>query len=201
MSAIPETPATLIARMAAQISGEDEANWARFVSLYQPVILKFAEYAGIHADAEDVAQNVLVKLVDILRNGTYQPEKGRFRAYLATLTRRVAINQWHKDKVREGNGKIPLDGDDQPMEISVPPETLAVLDVKWRLARHTAAVEHVLTKTALSQQSKSVYRAYVIEEKPIGEVAKAFGIPRNSVSQIKTRVERMIADFEAMLSD
>ena len=37
--------------------------------------------------------------------------------------------------------------------------------------------------------------------RPLGEVAKAFGVPNNSVSQIKTRVERMIADYEAMFAD
>ena len=52
-----------------------------------------------------------------------------------------------------------------------------------------------------AQKSKDIYRAYVLEEKPIGEVAKAFGVSRNVVSQIKTRVDAMIADFEAMLRD
>ena len=50
-------------------------------------------------------------------------------------------------------------------------------------------------------QQIGAYRAYVLEERPIGEVAKAFGVPNNSVSQIKTRVERMIADYEAMFAD
>ena len=45
-------------------------------------------------------------------------------------------------------------------------------------------------------QSKAVYRAYVIEERPIGEVAAAFGVSRNSVSQIKTRVERLVSAIE-----
>ena len=52
------------------------------------------------------------------------------------------------------------------------------------------------TKTALSAQSKAVYRAYVIDERPIGEVAAEFNIPRNSVSQIKTRVERLVSAIE-----
>ena len=56
-------------------------------------------------------------------------------------------------------------------------------------------------KTALAQKSKDVYRSYVIDERPIDEVAAAFGIPNNSVSQIKTRVERMIADYESLLDD
>ena len=71
------------------------------------------------------------------------------------------------------------------------------MDVKWRLARRKAAVEWALAKTALSAQSKAVYRAYVIDERPIGEVAAEFNISRNSVSQIKTRVERMIAAIES----
>ena len=175
MSALPDTPVTLIARMAAQMTGEDEAGWVRFFDLYQPVIRHFAQAAGAKTDSEDVAQDVLVKLVEVFRRGSYKPEKGRFRAYLAAITRREVINRWQKAQ--------------------------AMLDAKWRLAQHAAAVEHVLTRTALAQKSKDVYRAYVLEERPIGEVAKAFGIPRNSVSQIKTRVEAMIADFEAMLRD
>ena len=69
--------------------------------------------------------------------------------------------------------------------------------MKWQLARHRAAVEWALTKTALSAQSKAVYRAYVIDERPIGEVSAEFNISRNSVSQIKTRVERLVAAIEA----
>ena len=43
----------------------------------------------------------------------------------------------------------------------------------------------------------AAYRACVLEERPIEEVAAAFGIPRNSVSQIKTRVAKMVAAIEA----
>ena len=73
--------------------------------------------------------------------------------------------------------------------------------VCWRLARRQAAVEHVLTKTALSEKSKAIYRAYVLEERPIEEVAAAFGVPNNTVSQTKTRVARMIAAHEALLGE
>ena len=87
------------------------------------------------------------------------------------------------------------------MEPGVDSETAALIDAKWLIARRKAAVEWALTKTALSAQSKAVYRAYVIEERPIGEVAATFGISRNSVSQIKTRVEKMIAAIETEFAD
>ena len=197
MSDLPDTPVTLIARMAAQMTGEDEAGWVKFFDLYQPVIRHFARAAGAKTDEEDVAQDVLLKLVEVFRRGAYKPEKGRFRAYLAAITRREVINRWQKAQARAEGRQVPIDD----VQLTVPPEAAAVLDAKWRLAQHAAAVEHVLTRTALAQKSKDVYRAYVLEERPIGEVAKAFGIPRNSVSQIKTRVEAMIADFEAMFRD
>jgi RNA polymerase sigma-70 factor (ECF subfamily) len=201
MSVFPDTPVTMLARMAARVTGESEAGWVRFFELYEPVIKKFAEFAGAKRDSEDVVQDVFVKLVEVFRRGGYNPEKGKFRSYLSTMIRREVINRWQKAKVRGEGCHVSIDNDDSPLEVAVPSETAAILDAKWRLAQHAAAVEHILTKTAIAQKSKDIYREYVIKERPIGEVAKEFGVPNNSVSQIKTRVERMIADYEAMIKD
>ena len=201
MSALPDTPVTMLARLAARVTGESESAWVRFFDLYQPVIRRFAEYAGAKgADSEDIAQDVLVKLVQVFRSGRYNPYKGRFRSFLAAITRREVINRWHKSMVRAEDRLVSLDSDSvHEPEVAVSPAAYAALDVKWRLARHDAALEHVLTKTALSAKSKAIYRAYVLESRPIGEVSGMFGISRNAVSQVKTRVERMVADFEKML--
>lgn len=200
MSAFPDTPVTLLARMAAQVTGQtDESSWVRLFELYEPAIRKFSEYHGAGSDSEDVAQEIFLKLVQVLRGGTFKVggDAGRFRSYLATLIRRELVTRWRKVQARGGDGNVSLDNPDAGIEVQVDSETAAIIDAKWRLARHAAAVEHALTKTALSAQSKAVYRAYVIEERPIGEVAQRFGIPNNSVSQIKTRVEKMIAAVEA----
>ena len=200
MSDFPDTPVTLLARLAAQVTGRsDEAAWVRLFELYEPAIRKFSERHGAGADGEDVAQEIFLKLVGVLRGGGFKVGggAGKFRAYLATLVRRELVSRWRKAQARGGAGCRSLDDPDAGIDVPVDSETAAVIDAKWRLARHAAAVEHTLTKTALSAQSKAVYRAYVLEERPIGEVAAAFGIPNNSVSQIKTRVERMIAAIEA----
>ena len=63
----------------------------------------------------------------------------------------------------------------------------------WNLARHRAAVEHVLTKTALSERDRAVYAFYVQERHSIEETAAKFRLARNNVSQIKTRIEKRIA--------
>ena len=193
----PDTPATLLARIAAEVTGRttDEAAWGRLFGLYAPAIRKFAEYQGATADeAQDVAQDIFARLVQALRAGGYSAEAGRFRCYLATMIRNALVSRWRKAQVRVAC--VPIDRIPEEELPALPSETVALLDAKWRLARHEAAVEHALTKTALSRQTREIYRAYVLEERPIGEVAARFDVPRNTVAQVKTRVNRMIASIE-----
>lgn len=193
----PDTPVTMLARIARNVTGESETVWTQFFEMYQTPIAKFAEYVGARGDGEDVAQDIFIKLVKILKNGGYHPERGKFRSYLSQLIRNTVIKRWRRAKVRGADRMISMDDDDNPMEIGVESETVAILDAKWNMALRESAIEHVLNRTALSRQSRDVYKAYVLEERPISEVADAFGLSKNSVSQIKTRVERMIAKYEA----
>ena len=200
MAIFPDTPQTLMAEMAAQATGERAEQWVQMFNLYAPAICEFARSLGAVADSEDIVQDVFAKLVTVFRSGSYRPEKGRFRNYLAAMVRNIVINNYYKAEARAAKRHVPLDSCPESAA-AVSSETQAVLDTKWRLALRAAAVRHVLTKTALAQKSKDIYRAYVLNERPIGEVAAAFGVPSNAVSQVKTRVERMIADYEALFSD
>ena len=198
MGTFPDTPVTLLARIAVEATGQrtDEAAWVRLFNLYAPAIRKFAELQGTPAtESEDVAQDIFLRLVAILRNGRYQADSGRFRCYLATLVRNELVSRWRKAKARAAC--VPLDAVPVEALATLPPEAAARLDAHWRLARHEAAVEHALTKTALSRRSREIYRAYALEERPIDEVAAAFGVSRNMVAQVKTRVNRMVASLEA----
>ncbi len=200
MASFPETPATLLVKLAAQVTGEDEANWVRFADLYVPAIRSFAEQHGDGRDADDIVQEVLAGLVQILRGGRFTVREGvgNFRSYLAKMIRSRLYMAYRREKARGLGATVPID----EVEIAVPADSVtAALDLEWAAARHRAAVEHALTKTLLSEQNRAIYRAYVLEERPIGEVAKAFGVTRNQVSQVKVRVGRMIVALEAEFGD
>ena len=200
MAGFPDTPVSLLVRLASDKTGVcDEAGWARLFELYAPAIRKFAAGHGGDGEEEDVAQEVFVRLVALLRDGRVKIGGGavKFRRYLATLVRNELVNRWRKRQARGGGANVSMDDPDAGVEPAVDSATAAIIDAKWRLARRAAAVEWTLSRTALSAQSKAVYRAYAIEGRPIGEVAAEFGISRNMVSQTKTRVERMVAAIEA----
>ncbi len=198
MGTFPDTPVTLLARIAVEATGQrtDEAAWVRLFNLYAPAIRRFAELQGTpSSESEDVTQDIFLRLVAILRGGRYRADAGRFRCYLATLVRNELVSRWRKVQARAAC--VPLDAVPDEAIATLPPEAAALLDAKWRLARHEAAIEHALTKTALSRQSREIYRAYALEGRPIDEVASAFGVSRNVVAQVKTRVNRMVASLEA----
>ena len=200
MSAFPVTSVTLIAKIKNLSPGEDSAAWVRFWDTYQGAIRTFAALKGGEENADDIVMQVLGKLVDVLRNGQYTPDKGKFHSYLATMI----VNEVHmahrKDVVRQVDKRIPIDspvgGDESGKTVA---DTLAAvgespeqLDEDWRKAVLQSAVSHVLMHTALSDRDRQVYRAYALEGEDIAAGAKKFGISRNFVSQIKTRIDRRI---------
>ena len=194
MSAFPVTSATLIQKIKTLPPGKDNAAWVRFWDTYSGAIRTFAARKGGEECADDIVMTVLGKLVDVLRSGQYQPEKGSFHSYLAAMIYNEVHMQRRKDEVRRTDSHVPLD--------EVLQETLAdpgqapgqaETDADWQRAILAAAVEHVMTKTALSDRDREIYRFYVQEGHSIDEAAKQFKLSRNSVSQVKTRIERRIA--------
>lgn len=189
-----QTQITLLKRIIAERTGEDESASNRFFELYYPAMVAFAEGHGNPNDAEDVASEVLVKVRDALRAGKYERQDGKsFRSYVKTLIRNQLNDHFRKEKARGYGLKVELTDKIKEEVAGVDQDFTEGMDIGWISACQKAAVQHVLTKTALSEQSKNVYREYVIKGRDIGDVAKEFGISKNMVSQTKTRIERMIA--------
>jgi len=189
------TSVTLLQRIAMEKTGEDEAIWVRFWDAYRPAMLLFAQSIGGGENSEDIVQDVLVKLVNALRHGGYERQDGRlFRSYLKTLIRRQLIDVYRREKARGYGRNVELTESIAEDAAGDGYEAGRALDEDWAKACQAAAVEHVLTRTALARQSKDIYRAHVLEGCPIGDVARRFGVSKNLVSQVKLRVERMVAN-------
>jgi RNA polymerase sigma factor (sigma-70 family) len=190
MSTFPPTSFTLIAKIRDLPPGEDGAAWTRFWELYAPAMRAFAVFKGGQGNADDIVMTVFGKLVDVLRNGQFDPTKGSFHSYLATMIYNEVHMQHRKDEVRKSDAHVPLD---ETMAESLAAPSSGEIEEDWRRAVLQAAVEHVLNKTALSERDRHVYRFYVQERHTIEETAEKFRLTRNNVSQIKTRIERRIA--------
>ena len=199
MNVFPTTSHTLIQKLAVEATGGNDAAWVRFFDLYTPAMKRFVQLIDYNHDPDDVVQEVYIHLVKILEERKYKAEKAQFRTFLKMLIRRQLIGIYRREQARGAGETVPMDAlMDEPYVL---PEQGAALDLAWDRARHEAAVEHVLTKTALSAKTKAVYRAHVIDGKPADEVCGHFGIDSNHLRQIKFRVEKAITLIEAELAD
>jgi len=78
------TSLTLLGRLRRDPT--DQRAWSLFVRRYGGKIYAWGRHWGLQdADAQDVTQNVLLKLAHHLRDFTYRPT-GSFRAWLKTVT-------------------------------------------------------------------------------------------------------------------
>ena len=195
MSLFPPTSLTLLHKLAVEVTGGNEASWVRFFDLYTPAIRRFVEWNDHVHDPDDVVQEVYLKLVEIIRAGKYNPDKARFRTFLALLIRRQLITLYRQDQARHVADRCSID--DLTEELSVPSDQREKIDLDWAKAKHEAAVEHVLTKVAMKAQSRDIYRAYVIEERPVEDVAATFGVTPDIIYKVKNRINKMIEAVEA----
>lgn len=199
MSLFPETPGTLLKKIAALKRGDDEAVWADFVERYTPAVREFLRLnrgdVG-EAELDDIAQDVFVKLVEVLRQERYDPRKAKFRTYLATMMRNLLVDRWRarQDVVADGLRREGVEETDAAADATADPR--AAVDAAWRIAVRKAAIRHVMKVSMLAEESKAIYRAYALEDGEIGAVAERFGVTRNTVSKIKMRVDRMVAAVE-----
>lgn len=213
----PDTPKTLLKRISQLASDDDAAEWEAFVELYVPPLRHFVRWLqpeAQEADIDDVLQDVFMRLVEVLREGGIDRSKGRFRAYLASMTRRILIDRYRAELARPQTGTVPSGMGTVPYGLGTVPEVGvmgidpgAVMDIRWRMAVHEAAKNHILTKTAISAQSKAIYLAVEggqsLHEggQSLREVAEKFQVSYDVVKQVKSRIDRAIAAVEQRLSE
>ena len=190
----PETPQTLLKKIADLAQGDDVAVWLEFVELYTPPLRHFIHSVNqtlSAADIEDAVQEIFVRLTEVLRVGSVDRTKGRFRDYLAAMTRRLLVDRYRAEQSR----LAALDRAANPVrnrETLMDGDPGALVDAAWQVAVRKAAIEHVLTATAVSEQSKSVYRAVMLDQRSLKEVAAEFGITYAAAKQIKSRLDRAV---------
>jgi len=97
-----DTSATLLGRLRDK-PGDPDA-WQQFVQRYQPRIFAFCLSQGLqNADAEDITQAILCKLLVKLRAFRYDPTQS-FRAWLKTVSRHVLSDFLTERRREQGSG-------------------------------------------------------------------------------------------------
>ena len=67
--------------------GANAEAWRAFVDCYTPLVFGYCRQRGLQeSDARDVTQNVFLAVSRAMRSFQYDPQRGRFRSWLGTIT-------------------------------------------------------------------------------------------------------------------
>ncbi len=186
------TSPTLLCRLR-DLSDHDA--WNEFLDRYGPKIFGWCRrYKLQDADATDITQEVLTKLVRAMRDFEYDPARGSFRGWLKTVTNN-AIRDLMQSWNRPGRGA----GDLNDLDV------LAAIQAPDAIAELAAAIEaeaaHELLREAEERVKLRVrphtWQAYfraVVEERPAATVAQELKMPVSEVYVAKSRVIKMLRE-------
>jgi RNA polymerase sigma-70 factor (ECF subfamily) len=133
------TCVTLLAQL--RYAPGDEAAWSDFVACYGPKILEWCRRWQLQqADAQDVTQEVLLKLTRLMAAFDYDPE-GSFRAWLKTL----AHHAW-RDFVDERRRAVMGTGDSRMVEFLESIHAGAELDESLQYEFHRELMHQAMAR-------------------------------------------------------
>ena len=181
-----DTSVTLMLRIAQ--SPADDAAWDRFVERYQPMIRAWCLRWGSQvSDADDVAQDVLTKLVTAMRTFRYDPDRS-FRAWLKTVTQNAWTDFAKAQQMRPAA--------DPNRMLAIADSRDALVDLEKEMEE---ALDRELYELALHRVEKRVkpatwqaFRDTVIDNRPGADVARDLGMQVAHVFVAKHRVQKML---------
>jgi RNA polymerase sigma factor (sigma-70 family) len=175
----------------------DAAAWRTFVDVYGPLVYRHARRRGLrHEDAEDVTQRVFGRIAAAIRSFDYQPDLGRFRAWLGTVVRNE-INSFlrqDKDAARAKGG----DADPALENVAAP-----AADTEWT-AEFNAHLLQVALERCRPHFEAPTWHAFErvwLEQTPAAQVAHEFRQPIDWVYVAKSRVLKQLVEEVRLLAD
>ncbi|HUO24955.1 MAG TPA: sigma-70 family RNA polymerase sigma factor, partial [Candidatus Aquilonibacter sp.] len=174
----------------------DAAAWEEIVRTYNRRIYNICyRFAGSGEDAEDLAQEVFIKMYRTL--SSYDASKGAFITWVTTITRNLLVDHFRKtkqDRLTDSLDSAPSEHEDaQPISEQIQDHS-ALPDARVR-SRETGETVHA----ALGKLSPELREAVILrdlQDMDYREIATVLKVPEGTV---KSRINRGRAELARLL--
>ncbi len=180
---------------------DDHEAWRSFVERYTPRIYAWCRRFRLQeSDAADVAQNVLVRMVTVMRTFDYERSRGTFRAWLRKVTQNAVM-----DLMREWERQVQGSGDTMEMRFlsmvkdpRVVDELAVAFEQEQRLELLAEAEQRVQLR--VKPHTWQAYELSAVKQMPSSVVAQRLKIRVSDVYVAKSRVIKLLHQEVAKLA-
>jgi RNA polymerase sigma-70 factor (ECF subfamily) len=188
------TSLSLLVRLRGTPS--DQAAWSEFVECYGRRVHNWCRRFGLQeADAEDVTQTVLLKLLQAMQTFRYDPAL-RFRAWLKTVTHHTWQDLVRSRRELAAGGRPAAD--DPLQTLSARDDLAARLEDEYQQELVQRALERV--RPRVQPQTWDAFRLTAFDGLSGAEVARRLGMPVTSVYKARSNV-RILLEAEVHYLD
>jgi RNA polymerase sigma-70 factor (ECF subfamily) len=164
--------------------------WREFVERYGAQILGWCRGRGLQsADAEDLTQTILAKLLGVMRSFNYDPSQS-FRGWLRTVT----DNAW-RDLMRGSRRDMlagAADAGDSSGEIAARDDLMSRLEAAHDQELLVLAQGRV--RLRVEPATWEAFRLTALERIPAHEVAARLGMKVAAVYKARSNVQKLLRD-------
>ncbi|MBI3860322.1 MAG: sigma-70 family RNA polymerase sigma factor [Planctomycetia bacterium] len=188
MSVSPETRPSLIVRLKDRA---DDDAWFEFTEIYRPVIYRLACRRGMqHADADDLVQQVLSSVARVIDRWEEDPQRARFRTWLARVANNAIVNALTRRAGDRGTGDSELHDllDLQPAE--GPGSDLIRVEHRREVFRWAARQ----VRPEFQAETWDAFWLTAVEGREVDEVAGELKRSRGSIYAARSRVMRRLRE-------
>lgn len=189
MTEFPETRESLLVLVR---SPENREAWDQFVALYRPVIYRLARRRGLQdADAQDLAQQVLMAVASAIGSWKKANESVRFRHWLRRVARNAIVNALARrphDRAAGGSSVQELLLD-QPHGDA---ESEAEIELEYRRELYLRAAR--IVRGDVEPETWRAFEMTVIENHSIEEAAALLERPVGTIYAGRSRVMRRLRE-------
>lgn len=187
------TRASLIDRVKGNA---DEGSWHEFYETYWRAVYGYAcRFGADKTSAEDIVQEVFIKVFRNLPSFEYDRGVGRFLSWIKTITR-TTVMDWHRRRRVRVEGHIAERKDDSSQdqcgEMADPemPEPPDPWREEWEESLLVLALDRV--RERVKPETAQAFELYALRGQPVGKVAGLCGISVNSVYVTKSRMLKQL---------
>jgi RNA polymerase sigma factor (sigma-70 family) len=182
------TSASLLMRLRA--APADQAAWAEFVDRYGRKLLGWCRHWGLQeSDAQDVTQDVLLRLAVKMREFVYDPARS-FRAWLKTLARH-ALSDFCDDR-----GRVGAAGGSQAVQIlqSVEAREDLVRQLEDEFDRELLEEAIMRVRSRVVPKTWRAFELTAHEGRSGAEAAEELGMTAAAVFVARGRVQKLLQE-------